>query len=93
MQIKTAANNAGKPWSSREIVRQAQKLNQNAFQKLTERVVGRWIDPEAIKQGISRWKDSVMLHVAKGNALRGENSRVGVLVGFEHRYSDGELMY
>jgi len=79
-QIETAAQQAGKPWSPREITRRAKLLNKKAFEKLTEQVVGRWIDPEAKKEGISRWKDSVLAHVEHGNAPGGGNTRVGILV-------------
>jgi hypothetical protein len=39
-QIETAAEQAGKPWSPREITRRAKLLNKKAFEKLTEQVVG-----------------------------------------------------
>jgi hypothetical protein len=79
-QIETAAEQAGKPWSPREITRRAKLLNKKAFEKLTEQVVGRWIDPEAKEEGISRWKDSVLANVERGNAPGGGNTRVGILV-------------
>ena len=50
------------------------------FEKLTEQVVGRWIDPEAKEEGISQWKDSVLANVEHGNAPGGGNTRVGILV-------------
>lgn len=82
-QIETAAQQAGTPWSPREITRRAKLLNK-VFDKLTEQVVGRWIDPEAKKEGISQWKDSVLAHVERGNAPGGGNTRVGILVRLFH---------
>lgn len=79
-QIETAAQQAGKPWSPREITRRAKLLNKKAFDKLTEQVVGRWIDMEAKQEGISRWKNSVLANVERGNAPGGGNTRVGILV-------------
>ena len=54
------------------------------FEKLTEQVIGQWIDPEAKEEGISRWKDSVLAHVECGNAPGGGNTCVGILV--RHSY-------
>jgi hypothetical protein len=79
-QIETAAEQAGKPWSPREITQREKLLNKKAFEKLTEQVVGQWIDPEAKEEGISRWKDSVLANVERGNAPGGGNTRVGILV-------------
>jgi len=50
------------------------------FAALTEQIIRRWIDPVAKVEGTSKWKDSVLVQVAKRNAPRGENTRVGVLV-------------
>ena len=79
-QIEIAAKRAGRPWSPSSIAREARKIDPKVFGTLTEQVVGRWIDPVAKAEGTSKWKDSVLVHVAKGNAPRGENTRVGVLV-------------
>lgn len=79
-QIETAAQQTGKPWSPREITRRAKLLNTKAFERLTEQVVGRWIDLDAKEQGISRWKDSVLANVDRGNAPGGNTTRIGVLV-------------
>jgi len=70
----------GKPWSPREITRRAKLSNKKAFEKLTEQVVGRWIDPEAKEEGISRWKDSMFANVERENAPGGGNTCVGILV-------------
>jgi hypothetical protein len=79
-QIEIAAKRAGRPWSPSIIAREARKIDPKVFEALTEQVVGRWIDPAAKAEGTSKWKDSVLMQVAKGNAPRGENTRVGVLV-------------
>lgn len=81
-QIVIAAARAGKPWRPRTIVREARKLNMGAFWKLTEQVVGSWIDKDAKKQGVSKWKESVIKNVehGKGNAPGGHNTRSGILV-------------
>ena len=79
-QIEIAAKRAGHPWSPSSIAREARKIDPKVFGTLTEQVVGRWIDPVAKAEGTSKWKDSVLVQVAKGNAPRGENTRVGVLV-------------
>ncbi|KAJ7114985.1 hypothetical protein C8R44DRAFT_881033 [Mycena epipterygia] len=72
-QIVIAAARAGKLWKPCDIVREARKLNMGAFWKLTEQVVGTWMDREAKKQGVSKWKDSVLKNVEnrKGNAPGG----------------------
>jgi hypothetical protein len=81
-QIEMAARNAisGGVWSPRLIVQEAKKLNPELFSRLTEQVVGRWIDREARDAGLNKWKDSVLAQVKRGNAPRGENTRFGVLV-------------
>lgn len=78
--IEDAALKAGKPWSPREIVRILHRDNPKLFAGITEQVVGRWIDPEARKEGISRWSDKVLARVAKGNSPGGQNTRAGILV-------------
>ena len=84
-QIETAVQQAGKPWSPREITWRAKLLNKKMFEKLTEQVVGRWIYPKAMEEGISQWKDSVLAHVECGNAPGGGNTRVGILVRHSYR--------
>jgi hypothetical protein len=79
-QIEIAAKRAGRPWSPSTIAREARKIDPKVLGTLTEQVVRRWIDPVAKAEGTSKWKDSVLVQVAKGNAPRGENTRVGVLV-------------
>ena len=72
-QIEDAARRAGRPWSPRTITNEAKKANPKAFATLTEhwQVVGRWIDPEGKRQGISRWKESILELVKKGNSPGG----------------------
>jgi len=48
-QIEDAAIRSGKPWSPRENLKEAQKINPKTFSQLKEQVIGRWIDPEAKK--------------------------------------------
>ena len=77
-----AAHNAisGGLWSPRLIVQEAKKGNPQLFLRLTEQVVGRWIDRDARDAGLNKWKDSVLARVKRGNAPGGENTRFGVLV-------------
>lgn len=79
-QIEDAALCAGKPWSPREIVREAKRLNPKSFSRLTEQVLGRWIDGEAKAQGVSQWKESVLRRIERGNAPGGDTTRAGILV-------------
>lgn len=81
--IEAAAVRAGKPWRPREILREAQLMHPTLFESLTEQVVGRWIDSDAKKRGVSRWKDSVLAHIKKGNSPRGESTQTGALVRFQ----------
>ena len=74
-QIEMAAVKAGKPWKPHDIVVEAKRLDPVAFMRLTEQVVGRWIDREAKEEGISKWKDSVLAEVEKGNAPGGQSTR------------------
>ncbi|KAF8068571.1 hypothetical protein FPV67DRAFT_1448488 [Lyophyllum atratum] len=78
-QIQVATRRAGKPWSPRLILREAQRLNPKCFAKLTEQVVGRWIDQEAKAEGIYQWRASILERVRRGNAPGGEQTRFGVL--------------
>ena len=55
-------------------------LNSKAFERLTEQVVGRWIDLDVKEQGISQWKSSVLANVEHGNAPGGNTTHIGVLV-------------
>jgi hypothetical protein len=71
---------AGKPWKPHDIVVQAKLIDPMAFLKLTEQVVGRWIDRVAQEEGISKWKDSVLAEVEKGNTPGGQSTRTGILV-------------
>lgn len=82
-QIINAATRAGKPWSPRRIVNEAKKSNITIFDKLSEQVLGRWIDPEAKKCGVSKWKDTVLEQVKKGNSPRGETTQAGILVRYQ----------
>jgi hypothetical protein len=82
MQIENAALRAGKPWKPRAIVKAAQQTNRTAFERLTEQVVGRWIDPVAKMQGMSKWKQSVIdqTMALEGNSPGGKTTRAGILV-------------
>jgi hypothetical protein len=79
-QIEVAARCAGKPWSPCVIAREAKKSDPKVFGRLMEQVVGRWIDPIAKAEGLSKWKESVLIQVVKGNSPHGHNTRVGILV-------------
>ena len=78
--IELAAVQAGKPWKPHDIALQAKLIDPVAFMRLTEQVVGRWIDRAAQEEGISKWKDSVLAEVEKGNAPGGQSTRTGILV-------------
>lgn len=58
----------------------SKKGNPKLFLRLTEQVVGRWIDRDTRDAGLNKWKDSVLARVKQGNAPGGENTRFGVLV-------------
>lgn len=81
-QIQSAATRAGRPWSPRAILKELRKSNLKDFYRLTEQVIGRWIDADARERGTSKWKDSVLRNVerGKGNAPGGQTTRCGVLV-------------
>lgn len=81
-QIEMAVLHAGRPWSPRAILREAQKLDGKAFARLTEQVIGKWIDPMAKARGVSQWTDSVLAQAATGNSPGGTNTRKGMLVRF-----------
>jgi hypothetical protein len=51
-----------------------------SFERLTEQVIGRWIDSEAKSRGGSKWNALVLARVEKGNSPGGESTRTGVLV-------------
>ncbi|KAJ7864094.1 hypothetical protein B0H14DRAFT_3605365 [Mycena olivaceomarginata] len=79
-QIQLAAGRAGKPWKPRAILKQLQKSNSKDFHRLTEQVIGRWMDRDENNKRVSKWKDSVLENVAhRGNAPGGHNTRCGVL--------------
>jgi hypothetical protein len=59
---------------------EAKRLDHVTFLRLIEQVIGRWIDREAQAEGISKWKDSVLAEVQKGNAPGGQSTRAGILV-------------
>ena len=79
-QIETAATRAGKPWRPREILKEAQKMDSMAFARLTEQVIGRWIDSEAKGRGVSQWTASTLTRVATGNSPGGQSTCQGILV-------------
>ncbi|KAJ7604624.1 hypothetical protein B0H17DRAFT_1120943 [Mycena rosella] len=80
-QIETAARLSGKPWSQRAIMKALHRANLKTFHRLSEQVIGTWIDPEAKKRGVSKWKDSILKNVElrAGNAPGGQTTRCGVL--------------
>jgi hypothetical protein len=85
-QIEMAATRAGRPWSPRLILKEAQKIDPKSFSRLTEQVIGRWIDSKAKDRGVSQWNPSVMARVAAGNSPGGQSTRPGILVShFMHR--------
>ena len=51
-----------------------------AFERLTEQVIGRWIDHNARCRGISQWSKAMMERVAAGNAPGGQSTRKGILI-------------
>ena len=79
-QIEAAVIRAGKPWKPREILREAQKSDCASFGRLTEQVIGRWIDDSARSRGVYKWRDSVLARVAAGNSPGGQWTRTGILV-------------
>jgi len=70
-QIETAATRAGKPWKPRVILKETQKMDPVSFARLTEQVIGRWIDNKAKGKGISRWSAAVLARVTAGNSPGG----------------------
>jgi hypothetical protein len=80
-QIENAARKTGRPWSPRLIMKELHRDNYASFQRLTEQVIGRWIDPEAKAHGESKWKDSVLAHVEHGNSPGRKSTQTGILVG------------
>ena len=83
-QIEAAVIWAGKPWKPCEILREAQKSNSPSFARLTEQVIGRWIDDSARSKGVYKWRDSVLARVAAGNSPGGQWTRTGILVCLYH---------
>ncbi|KAJ6456514.1 hypothetical protein C8R45DRAFT_580223, partial [Mycena sanguinolenta] len=77
-QIEAAARRALPPWSPRSILMELRKTNPKDFQRLSEQVIGRWIEREG---GISRWNESVQkkVELGKGNSPGGHVTRCGVL--------------
>jgi hypothetical protein len=80
-QIVTARACAGN-WKPRTIVKEARKLNAGVFWRLTEQVVGRWIDRSGLE---SKWKASILRKAEhlKGNSPGGATTRTGILVSLE----------
>lgn len=79
-QIETAAVRAGRPWQPSSIVQKLHRIDPVTFRTLTEQLVGRWIDSDAKRKGISRWSQTVLDKVAAGNSPGGETTRTGILV-------------
>lgn len=92
-QIDAAAKRAGHPWSPKEIVDIAQKMNPQAFKTLTRQVLGRWIDQEAKSRGVFQWKHSVLEEVKHGNAPGGKTTRRGILVSVKNSCFMVQLTY
>jgi len=63
----------------RTILREVQKMDPISFERLTEQVIGWWIDSEAKSRGVSKWSALVLARVAKGNSPGGKSTRTGVL--------------
>ncbi|KAJ7704108.1 hypothetical protein B0H17DRAFT_1194016 [Mycena rosella] len=80
-QIETAARISGKPWSQCAIMKALRKANLKTFHRLSEQVIGTWIDPEAKKPGVSKWKNSILKNVElrPGNAPGGQTTQCGAL--------------
>jgi len=72
----------GRPVSSLTRQRKPIQTNPAIFGKLSEQVLRRWIDRVAKKRGVSKWKDSMLEQVKKGNSPRGETTRAGILVRY-----------
>ncbi|KAJ7924628.1 hypothetical protein B0H13DRAFT_2578172 [Mycena leptocephala] len=74
-------NRVSKPWKPRAILKELHRANLKDFSRLTEQVIGRWIDGDSRDRGTSKWKDSVIQNVArgKGNAPSGHTTPFGVL--------------
>ncbi|KAJ7869051.1 hypothetical protein B0H13DRAFT_2557989 [Mycena leptocephala] len=80
-QVQAAASRVSKPWKPRAILKELHRANLKDFSRLTEQVIGRWIDGDSRDRGTSKWKDSVIQNVArgKGNSPGGHTTRCGVL--------------
>jgi hypothetical protein len=67
-------------------LKQLQKSNSKDFHRLTEQVIGRWMDRDENNKRVSKWKDSVLENVAhRGNAPGGHNTQCRVLVSLLFR--------
>ncbi|KAJ3990811.1 hypothetical protein F5050DRAFT_1716598, partial [Lentinula boryana] len=78
-QVQAAVRQVGYPWKQVDICRAAKLANPQTFAQLTPKTVGRWIDPDAHKRGVHKWKDSVLEYVKHGNAPGGKTTRRGIL--------------
>ncbi|KAJ7753856.1 hypothetical protein B0H16DRAFT_1886880 [Mycena metata] len=83
-KIEAAARRAprgnGGLWSPRAILKELHKTNYGTFHRLTEQVIGRWMDQTARAEGTSKWNESVLRMVAAGTGNPGGHStRCGVL--------------
>jgi hypothetical protein len=81
-QIEAATRRAPRgrygAWSPRAILNELRKSNPKDFFRLTEQVIGRWIDASTK----NKWTESVLQVVARGsgNSPGGHTTRCGVLV-------------
>ncbi|KAJ7852106.1 hypothetical protein B0H13DRAFT_2398932 [Mycena leptocephala] len=78
-QVQAAASRVSKPWKPRAILKELHRANLKDFSRLTEQVIGRWIDGDSRDRGTSKWKDSVIQNVerGKGNSPGGHTTRCG----------------
>ena len=60
-QIEAAAVRAGKPWSPRTILKEAKSMDPIAFERLTEQVIGQWINPGGRSRGVCQWSEAVLV--------------------------------
>jgi hypothetical protein len=62
------------------IVNEAKRSDDAILKKLTEQILGCWIDPVAKECGVSKCKDSVLERMKKGNSPQGATTLARFLV-------------
>jgi hypothetical protein len=79
LQIEVATHWALPPWSPLTILKELHNTNYTNFWRLTEQVIGQWIDHE---RGTLKWTETVAQKVAlgTGNAPGGHTTWCGLLV-------------